>query len=334
MIIYDKNFNFIGTSLNLLSLLGYEDISSFKTFHNDVADLFVKKTGFIHKFDNFSWINYVLNGGSPNKKVLISLRNGNKIEADLDIDEVLSIDDENDKMYVVRLHNIIQASAYYEDEKDDSDNVDDKSESIFGFQDIAIEHNKTDEKEEVNVFEFQKDLNTQQDNDIIFDNSNDIKIGLKTEDDDYYHQQDLVSELKAEADELSSILPIASILPTESIKETKEALDDLQSVNSQNISTLDIAHISDILGLDVDLTKELLNDVKDYLLDSVMQVRIYIENDNKELINIELKKMISITNILDIDTLTESLENAVFTNINIEKEEMLDVVEQYIKKIF
>ena len=88
MILYDQDFNFIGMSGETLRFLGYEDIDEFTSMHADFADLFIKKEGFIYKFDNFSWIHYILYSGAPNKKAYIRHKNGTEICADISIREV------------------------------------------------------------------------------------------------------------------------------------------------------------------------------------------------------------------------------------------------------
>ncbi len=88
MILYDQDFNFIGMSAETLTFLGYEDIDEFSSMHNDFADLFVKKEGYIHKFENFSWIHYVLFSGAANKKAFVQHKNGSELPVDITIKEV------------------------------------------------------------------------------------------------------------------------------------------------------------------------------------------------------------------------------------------------------
>lgn len=79
---------FLGMGNQELNLLGYEDMEEFRNYHNDVADLFVNKPGFIFKFKNFSWIDYTLHSGTPNRRVLIKTKNGREIETSLLIHEI------------------------------------------------------------------------------------------------------------------------------------------------------------------------------------------------------------------------------------------------------
>jgi len=88
MILYDDKQNFLGMSSHTLSFLGYEDIGDFLSLHNDFANLFVNQEGYIYKFDNFSWIDFVLFSGSANKSAIITLKNGQDTQVDLSIKEV------------------------------------------------------------------------------------------------------------------------------------------------------------------------------------------------------------------------------------------------------
>jgi HPt (histidine-containing phosphotransfer) domain-containing protein len=88
MILYDDKQNFLGMSSHTLSFLGYEDIGDFLSLHNDFANLFVNQEGYIYKFDNFSWIDFVLYSGSANKSAIVTLKNGQDTKVDLSIKEV------------------------------------------------------------------------------------------------------------------------------------------------------------------------------------------------------------------------------------------------------
>lgn len=88
MILYDKSGLFLGMGNQELYFLGYEDMEEFKNYHNDFADLFISKPGYIFKFKNFSWIDYTLHSGTPNKKVIVKTKNGKEVETSLIIHEI------------------------------------------------------------------------------------------------------------------------------------------------------------------------------------------------------------------------------------------------------
>ena len=107
MILYDKKCNLLGMSRDVLGFLGYEDIDEFKTYANDVADLFVNKSGYVYKFQNFSWIDYILHSGAPNKNAIIKLKNGKEIESKISIEEVMLLSPigENEVLYKIDIFN-------------------------------------------------------------------------------------------------------------------------------------------------------------------------------------------------------------------------------------
>lgn len=100
MILYNKSGVFLGMGNSELSLLGFEDMDEFRNYHNDIADLFVNKPGYIFKFHNFSWIEYALHSGTPNKRVLLKTKNGKEIDISLSIHEIfLSVETDGSKQY-------------------------------------------------------------------------------------------------------------------------------------------------------------------------------------------------------------------------------------------
>ncbi len=72
MLIYDHNKEFIGIDQESLKLLGYERFEDLIHDHRDVAELFVKKPGYIHNFTNFPWIDFVLHAEADDAKVIIA----------------------------------------------------------------------------------------------------------------------------------------------------------------------------------------------------------------------------------------------------------------------
>ncbi len=88
MVLYDKNHKFIGISSKTLSYLGYEDIKEFSSVHSDFANILVNQEGYIYNFSNFSWIDFILYSGSPNKSALATLKNGREVEVKLSIEEI------------------------------------------------------------------------------------------------------------------------------------------------------------------------------------------------------------------------------------------------------
>ncbi len=88
-----------------LSYLGYEDLSDFSSQHSDFANLLVNKEGYIYKFQNFSWIDFILYSGSPNKSALLQLKSGEPLEIKLSVKEVHLLNElgGSSKFYAVRI---------------------------------------------------------------------------------------------------------------------------------------------------------------------------------------------------------------------------------------
>lgn len=88
-----------------LSYLGYEDLSDFTSQHSDFANLLVNKEGYIYKFQNFSWIDFILYSGSPNKSALLQLKSGDPLEIKLSVKEVHLVNElgHNSKFYSIRI---------------------------------------------------------------------------------------------------------------------------------------------------------------------------------------------------------------------------------------
>lgn len=88
MLLYTQNGHFLGMGSYELSLLGYEDMEDFRTYHSDVADLFIHKPGYIAKFDTFLWIDYARHSGASNRRVLLHNKQGKCIELSVHVDEI------------------------------------------------------------------------------------------------------------------------------------------------------------------------------------------------------------------------------------------------------
>jgi hypothetical protein len=105
LILYDQNYNFLGISSETVNFLGYEDIKEFLSMHNDFANLLVQKEGKIYKFKNFSWIDFILYSGAPNKLATVTLKDGSEIDIKLTVKEITFAKELGgfEKCYAVRI---------------------------------------------------------------------------------------------------------------------------------------------------------------------------------------------------------------------------------------
>lgn len=74
MLIYNHNKTLVGIDQESLQQLGYKTLSTFLEEHKDVAELFVKKPGYIHNFQNFPWIDFVLHADAEDTKAIIETK--------------------------------------------------------------------------------------------------------------------------------------------------------------------------------------------------------------------------------------------------------------------
>jgi hypothetical protein len=105
LILYDKKGTFLGMGQDELSMLGYEDMHDFVNNYSDFADLFIKRPGYISKFKNFFWIDYMLHSGTPNKNVVLKHKNGTEVESGLVVSELFLTQEINEctSLYGVEL---------------------------------------------------------------------------------------------------------------------------------------------------------------------------------------------------------------------------------------
>lgn len=71
MIIYNQHKEFIGIDDDDLRLLGFTSLGKLLEQCNDIAELFVKKPGYIHDFKNFQWIDFVMHAHADISKAII-----------------------------------------------------------------------------------------------------------------------------------------------------------------------------------------------------------------------------------------------------------------------
>ncbi len=88
MIFYDEYDTIIGVDSDSIELFGYKDIKEFKKEVNDISDFFIKKDGYIYKFEHYNWLDFINYSEEPVNKVLIAQKNGNLIESEISVNEI------------------------------------------------------------------------------------------------------------------------------------------------------------------------------------------------------------------------------------------------------
>jgi len=105
VLIYNYKKELVGIDDETLHHLGYATLASFLDEHSDVAELFVKKPGFIHNFQNFPWIDFVLHADAEDTKAIIE--NGDKhFSCSIDITPIFLTDAPDQEGYIVHLKHI------------------------------------------------------------------------------------------------------------------------------------------------------------------------------------------------------------------------------------
>lgn len=291
MILYDKDTKFIGVSADVLSVLGYEDMNAFMAYNNDVADLFVNKQGYVHKFDDFSWINYVLNGSLPSKNVIIKQRNGGEIGASISIAEILLSEAKNDKYYLVSLHDI-----RYIDTKAEENNAVNKQ-PIFKIK---------DEEESAKVNFSKPAENGAADNSkvtFIMDEPETTSPFLTP---NFNGSKNEYQEKKS-ADESAN-----------QIKKEKEAI----------IVKIDIQEVSDILGISKDDVIRYMKEYASYLEENINSLHTLYESKDAMRIKSVLANLIGIGSNLRIKELVQSFQKLLSVDTNTDKKEILHELEE------
>ncbi|WP_345987487.1 Hpt domain-containing protein [Sulfurimonas sp. HSL1-2] len=113
MLIYNHNKKLVGIDDETLHHLGYKTLSEFLAEHNDVAEMFVKKPGYIHNFQNFPWIDFVLHADAEDTRAIIQ---NDKVQfsCSLSLSPIFMTDAPDNEGYVVQLKQIKTLSGTIE----------------------------------------------------------------------------------------------------------------------------------------------------------------------------------------------------------------------------
>lgn len=327
MIIYDTNFNFLGVSSNILLLLGYSDMSNFLETNSDVADLFIKKPGFIHKFNNFSWISYILNGATPNKVVSLRLKNGNELQATVKITEI-ELKTTDEKLYSVELQNTVVITT------GEINMEPEKKESVFKmFEDdtnLNIDNN-------INSIDIDDGTSS------IFNMNNDDNFEIKSLELDE-DNEDEIENIKKESDNLDNSIEEISLnddifkknLPDETHNDFTINFEDNSSypLNQKNQIDVKIEENVDNSSLDNDTDSDFINEYFDdysaFASEEFSKLYKYIDSEDNELLNAEIVKFIGASNILKFDDIAQKLLKAKLADTFDEKKQIIDDIKSNI----
>ncbi|WP_345969744.1 hypothetical protein WCX72_10590 [Sulfurimonas sp. HSL1-6] len=113
MLIYNHNKELVGIDDETLHHLGYKTLSEFLAEHRDVAEMFVKKPGYIHNFQNFPWIDFVLHADAEDTRAIIQ---NDKVHfsCTLALSPIFMTDAPDNEGYVVHLKQVKALSGAME----------------------------------------------------------------------------------------------------------------------------------------------------------------------------------------------------------------------------
>lgn len=105
MLLYNHNKEFIGIDGEDLKHLGFSSFEEITLKHRDIAELFIKKPGYIHNFTNFPWIDFVMHAESDDAKVIIAGKD-KAISATIEILPFYLTSAPTEEAFIIKLKNI------------------------------------------------------------------------------------------------------------------------------------------------------------------------------------------------------------------------------------
>jgi len=344
LILYDKSGIFLGMGSQELYFLGYEDMEEFKNYHNDFADLFINKPGFIFKFKNFSWIDYALHSGTPNKKVLIKTKSGKEIETSIVINEIYLTKDINgaSECFCIELTNnplknevksFAQTSPSLENSEkitvftmpDETLFIEDlppKENMDFGEEPI---HYGTDYDVQDTIIEPIKENASPLDADLTFlDKQESSSFKLKFDNDILLTEKEVQNPILVQS-EYSSIDEIKiDDLDFETHEESypEDKHEDLlrdtnllvenmsMQIKEEAEECFDLSLSAESLGLDLDLIAQIISEYIDEMDNKMLQIKQSIEEGTYKINNVkdEILKLKSVAQNLRITSLLRPFE--------------------------
>ncbi|MRI82918.1 MAG: hypothetical protein C6I00_00690 [Nitratiruptor sp.] len=101
VVLYDAYKRLIAISDRTLELLGFDSLEEFKRGFYDIAQLFVKRSGYVHEFKSFHWIDYCLTNSTVTHRAIVQKRDGGELEVFINITPLNGLDGRN--YYLVAL---------------------------------------------------------------------------------------------------------------------------------------------------------------------------------------------------------------------------------------
>ena len=91
MILYDHHKKILAINDQTLEMLGYQSLEKFRQEVYDVAQLFVKRPGYLHEFRSFHWIDYVLTNTTVTHRAILRTKTGKEIETFVNVNQLSAL---------------------------------------------------------------------------------------------------------------------------------------------------------------------------------------------------------------------------------------------------
>ena len=314
-----------------LSMLGYEDMEEFKTHHKDFADLFIQKPGYIFKFKNFSWIDYSLHSGAPNKNVILKHKNGTEIETKLKISEIFLYDSINESQTLYGVEIVSESDSTIKLPISDTtpapiQPAQEEKQEIKPPEELSQNEESLEEEiDKSSQFIVDEHISETEEDDIYLSTTDNTKI---------FSHNDVEESEVAELNESFIVdeglihpeikLKIDDNLPEDNIEIKTEETDSSEDENDE----VDFMKIAEETGLDLHTIASL---IEEFILESKQAV-IRIKNSNQDdLKENELLKLKGMTDSLKLENLSKSL-NAILSKLK-ENEDIYEDLNLYLTKV-
>ncbi len=295
-----------------LFMLGFEDMEEFKSYHDDFANLFIEKPGYIFNFKNFSWIDYALHSGAPNKNVILKHKNGTEIEANLNISEIYLIDsiNENNVLYNIEIINSslqkvgsVQPIEEYTPIQQEPPKTQETFSNTLQTDKQEDEDSRfliSSEMEKTSIEDDTEDIETIEDDfKLSIDNYETLgETPVKTDENILEQEEDF--KLKIDSSVINDYEQEEISIKTQTDPYNSEK-------NNVEFQEPDFIQLAEETGLDL---ATIANLIEDFIIEAKeATIKIRYSDQNKELIEDELLKLLGISNSLRMDFLARTLEN-------------------------
>ncbi|WP_187647985.1 Hpt domain-containing protein [Nitrosophilus labii] len=324
MILYGSNKQMLAISQELLDFLGFESIDELKEKIDDIANLFVNKPGYIYNFKNFSWIDYIVFNQVKKPRAILNL-DDNEIEVELQVSILASIDKDS-SYYLVSISPLSSLSSdtvsdrYLEIEnmpkvmenKDENptiteenfleDLIDQKPSHIH----ITDKSEQSEDMDTTKIFDKENLYN---------DNSSDEQA-LNINFDDIIHKEEPLSELeKTKSSEQSTYDNDEYFnLYFDKENEVENIITDSKIEKSDSDKIYDLHKVSNELGLDESLIKELLDEFISQAYEQKPKIEKAFEDKDSETIHSLVHKIKGAAANLRIEKANEILASTTGEN--------------------